>query len=204
MSRALRGHLRRQGLSCTAAFRLFAEEGLAADVASGGELHLTLAGGVDPARLYLHGNNKSPAELRYAVEEGVGHVVVDSFDEIERLRGDHSACWCGCGPASGRTRTQPSRPGQEDSQVRLRPRRVRGRWTPARPRASRCVASMPTSAHRYLRWRSSERLAGVLSRLGDWPLVNLGSGLGVAYTEEDHPPSVDEYVDALLQGLPKA
>src|ERR671928_1355051 len=72
---------------CTAAYRLFAEEGLSADVASGGELHLALAAGIDPARLYLHGNNKSPAELDYATETGIGHIVVDSFDEIERLRG---------------------------------------------------------------------------------------------------------------------
>src|SRR5919206_3939734 len=72
---------------CTAAYRLFAEEGLSADVASGGELHLALAAGIDPARLYLHGNNKSPAELDYAIESAIGHIVVDSFEEIERLRG---------------------------------------------------------------------------------------------------------------------
>ena len=69
----------------TAVYRLFADEGLSADVASGGELHLALAGGYDP-RLYMHGNNKSPAELNYAIERGIGHIVVDSFDEIERLR----------------------------------------------------------------------------------------------------------------------
>src|SRR5919106_53484 len=46
-----------------------------------------LAAGMDPQRLYMHGNNKSPAELDYAIENGLGHIVVDSFDEIERLRG---------------------------------------------------------------------------------------------------------------------
>ena len=76
---------------CTAAYRLFAEEGLSADVASGGELHLALAAGMDPKRLYMHGNNKSQAELDYAIESGVGHIVVDSFDEIERLRGRAAA-----------------------------------------------------------------------------------------------------------------
>ena len=79
---------------CTAAFRLFADEGLSADVASGGELHLALNAGMDPARLYMHGNNKSPAELDYAIESGLGHIVVDSFDEIDRLRGRGSACCC--------------------------------------------------------------------------------------------------------------
>ena len=70
---------------CTAAFRLLVEEGLAADVASAGELHLALAGGFPAERCYMHGNNKTEDELRYALGQGVGHIVVDSFDEIERL-----------------------------------------------------------------------------------------------------------------------
>src|SRR3954465_8710881 len=48
---------------CAAAYRLMAEEGLACDVATGGELHLALAAGYEPERLYLHGNNKSEQEL---------------------------------------------------------------------------------------------------------------------------------------------
>src|SRR5919197_2999030 len=70
---------------CTAAYRLMAEEGLACDVASGGELHLALAGGYEPERLYMHGNNKTEGELEYALACGIGHIVVDSFDEIARL-----------------------------------------------------------------------------------------------------------------------
>lgn len=70
---------------CTAAMRIFAEEGLSCDVASGGELHLALRAGFAPERIYMHGNNKSEPELEYAVTSGVGHIVVDSFDEIERL-----------------------------------------------------------------------------------------------------------------------
>ena len=70
---------------CTAVYRLLAEEGLACDVASGGELALALRGGFDPARIYLHGNAKSDAELQAALDAGVGHIVIDSFDEIDRL-----------------------------------------------------------------------------------------------------------------------
>src|SRR2546423_989037 len=66
---------------CTAAYRLLADEGLACDVASGGELHMALRGGFAPERIYLHGNNKSESELEYAIEQGVGHIVVDSFDQ---------------------------------------------------------------------------------------------------------------------------
>ena len=57
-------------------------------MASGGELALALRGGFDPARIYLHGNAKSDAELREALDAGVGHVVLDSLDELERLERD--------------------------------------------------------------------------------------------------------------------
>ncbi len=70
---------------CTAVYRVLAEEGIACDVASGGELALALRGGFDPARIYMHGNAKSVAELHEARAAGVGHIVVDNADEIERL-----------------------------------------------------------------------------------------------------------------------
>src|SRR5688572_25533217 len=70
---------------CKAMAALAHEEGMCVDVSTGGELHVALAAGVPPHRLVLHGNNKSTAELTRAVEVGVGRIIVDSFDEIERL-----------------------------------------------------------------------------------------------------------------------
>ncbi len=70
---------------CTAVARWVAEEGLCLDVCSDGELTVALRAGFDPARIGYHGNNKTEPELRRAVAEGVGRVVVDSFDEIDRL-----------------------------------------------------------------------------------------------------------------------
>jgi diaminopimelate decarboxylase len=61
------------------------EEGLGVDVASGGELELALRGGVPGKSITLHGNNKSDAELRRALEVGVGRIVVDSFTEVDVL-----------------------------------------------------------------------------------------------------------------------
>ncbi|MGC4173870.1 diaminopimelate decarboxylase [Demequina sp.] len=61
------------------------EDGLSIDVASGGELEIALRGGMPASRIGLHGNNKSDAELRRALEVGVGRIVVDSFTEIEVL-----------------------------------------------------------------------------------------------------------------------
>jgi diaminopimelate decarboxylase len=71
---------------CTAVLSLFAQEGLMCDVASEGELHLALNAGFSPERIVMHGNAKSVSELRMAVERRVGLIVIDNFDEIERLR----------------------------------------------------------------------------------------------------------------------
>lgn len=65
--------------------RWMAEGGLGLDVASGGELEVALAAGTDPAQIGMHGNNKSVAEIRRAVEVGVGSIIIDSLQEIERI-----------------------------------------------------------------------------------------------------------------------
>lgn len=70
---------------CKAMARLAHEEGMHLDVASGGELHVALAAGVPADQLVLHGNNKSEFELRLALEHGVSRIVVDSFDELDRI-----------------------------------------------------------------------------------------------------------------------
>ena len=70
---------------CTTIAQWVAEEGLNLDVCSAGELTVALRAGFDPERIGYHGNNKTHAELRRAVHEGVGRIVLDSFVEIERL-----------------------------------------------------------------------------------------------------------------------
>jgi diaminopimelate decarboxylase len=70
---------------CTSVARWITEEGLSLDVCSDGELTVALRAGVDPARIGYHGNTKTEVELRRAVAEGVGRIVVDSFEEIARL-----------------------------------------------------------------------------------------------------------------------
>lgn len=76
-----------KSLLTTAVARWAREEGLGIDVCSGGELAVALAGGVDPARIIMHGNAKSPEELRAALRVGVGRIVVDSCMEIAYLAG---------------------------------------------------------------------------------------------------------------------
>jgi diaminopimelate decarboxylase len=70
---------------CVAMARLAFEEGMCLDVSTGGELHVALTAGVPAHRLVLHGNNKSDAELASALAVGIGRIVVDSFDEIDRI-----------------------------------------------------------------------------------------------------------------------
>jgi diaminopimelate decarboxylase len=74
---------------CLAMARLVHEEGMCLDVATGGEMHVALAAGVPADRLVLHGNNKSLDELRLARELGVRRIVIDSFDELDRLHRLH-------------------------------------------------------------------------------------------------------------------
>ncbi|GAA4828635.1 diaminopimelate decarboxylase [Saccharopolyspora rosea] len=82
-------HYASKAFLCTEVARWVAEEGLSLDVCSGGELAVALRGGFPPERITFHGNNKSSAELTAAVRAGVGSVVLDSFHEIARL--DHIA-----------------------------------------------------------------------------------------------------------------
>ncbi|HKI40701.1 MAG: diaminopimelate decarboxylase [Mycobacterium sp.] len=76
-----------KSLLTTAVARWAREEGLGVDVCSAGELAVALAGGVDPARIVMHGNAKSPDELRDAARAGVGRIVLDSCIEIAYLAG---------------------------------------------------------------------------------------------------------------------
>jgi diaminopimelate decarboxylase len=70
---------------CTAMVKLVDEEGLHLDVATGGELHVAMRAGFPTDRIVLHGNNKSVEELEQALDAGVGRIVADSFDELDRL-----------------------------------------------------------------------------------------------------------------------
>jgi diaminopimelate decarboxylase len=70
---------------CTEVVRWICDEGLSLDVCTGGELAVAIRGGMPGERIGLHGNNKSIAELRDALAHGVGRIVVDSFEEIERV-----------------------------------------------------------------------------------------------------------------------
>jgi diaminopimelate decarboxylase len=191
---------------CVAANRVMAEEGLSCDVASGGELQLALAGGFEGPRIYMHGNNKTEAELGLALERRVGHIVVDSFDELDRLER----------LARGRSqrvllRVTPGIKPSTHSYIQTGADTKFGFALEEVPQAvERCSEAgldlRGLHAHigsQILQLEVFEKLAEVLAAIGDWPLLNLGGGLGIAYTEDDQPPSIEDYVDALLRHAPE-
>ena len=187
---------------CTAVFRLFAEEGLSADVASGGELHLALAAGMDPERLYMHGNNKSPAELDFAIESGVGHIVVDSFDEIERLGGRDQRVLLRVTPGIEPSTHEFIQTGQADSKFGFQVEDVTRAIEACADAGLELRGLHAHIGSQILDVDVFERLGELLAGMSDYPLLNLGGGLGIAYTADDAPPSVEEYADALVRHAP--
>ena len=188
---------------CTAAYRLFAEEGLSCDVASAGELHLALAGGFDPERIYMHGNNKTEEELAYAVERGVGTIVLDSFHEIGRVQrlAPRQRVMLRVTPGIKPSTHSYIQTGQVDSKF--------GFAIDDLPRALDALGDLELCglhAHigsQIFELEPFEKLAEVLGALGDWPRLNLGGGLGIAYTADDEPPSIEDFAEALLKHAPK-
>jgi diaminopimelate decarboxylase len=188
---------------CTAAYRLFAEEGLSADVASGGELHHALAAGMDPKRLYMHGNNKSPVELDYAIESGIGHIVVDSFDEIERLRGREQRVLVRVTPGIEPSTHAAIQTGQVDSKFGFQIDDVESAVHACADAGLELRGLHAHIGSQIVDLEVFARLGELLGGMGDWPLLNLGGGLGIAHTAEDEAPSIEDYVDALVRHAPE-
>jgi diaminopimelate decarboxylase len=187
---------------CTAAYRLFAAEGLACDVASGGELALALRGGFDPERIYLHGNAKSREELGEAVAAGVGHVVVDNFDDIDRLEelvpaGSSQRVLVRVRPGVKPSTHDFISTGQVDSKFGLGLDDARAAID--RLRGSDRLELVGLHMHigsQIFELASFRKAIEAIAGLGDFPVYNLGGGLGVAYTAQDEPPSIEAYVEA--------
>jgi diaminopimelate decarboxylase len=195
----------------TAVYRLCGELGLSVDVASGGELHMALRAGLDPSRIYLHGNNKTDAELRYAVEAQVGHVIVDSFGEIARLDALLDR------PQEVLIRVTPGilpsthsyvQTGGLDSKFGFGLEDGLAERAIAEVRASRHLRLVGLHAHIGSQifelepyTAAIEALAGLADGGWECRILNVGGGLGIAYTSADQPPSIESYVDVKVQGV---
>ena len=191
---------------CTAVLALFASEGLWCDVASGGELYLALEAGFRPERIVVHGNAKSEAELRMALRHRVGLIVVDNFDEIDRLarlvaegaladRGGGQPVLVRVTPdVSGETHEKIST-GQADSKFGFA--MAEAGDAIARLQAVEGLSLQGLHAHigsQLLGLEPFRREADELSKLGEFPVWDLGGGLGVQYTEDQRPVALDRGV----------
>ena len=194
---------------CTAAYRLFAEEGLSVDVASGGELHLALHAGFDPARIVMHGNNKSDEEILAAARTGIGLLVLDSFDEIERcerLLDEPQRVLIRVTPGIKPSTHDFITTGQLDSKFGFGLADGLAERAIERVLGSDLLDLVGLHAHIGSQIFELEPYALAIRALGEiageWcRVVDVGGGLGVAYAAEDEPPSIDAYVDVKVRGV---
>ena len=195
---------------CTAMARLAYEEGMRLDVASGGELYLALRAGVPGSALAFHGNNKSNAELRMAITEGVRHIVVDSFDELDRLDALHSE---GMPVPKVLARITPGvhahthefiATGQDDSKFGFNLGNGDAHRAIDRMRRSPSVQLEGVHCHigsNVFEASNFAKAAEVMARFSiplDLPELVLGGGLGVPYVEGEEAPSITQWANVLL------
>jgi diaminopimelate decarboxylase len=201
---------------CTAVLALFAEEGLWCDVASGGELQLALNAGFAAERIVMHGNAKSEAELAMALEERVGLIVVDNFDELDRLERLTAGGARGADDQPVLMRVTPDVRGETHEKISTGQADSKFGFSIAdAPAAISRIGGIDglalTGLHAHvgsqlLELEPFRREVAELAKLGSeshppggFSIWDLGGGLGVAYTEtQPRPPTIEEYVGTLV------
>jgi diaminopimelate decarboxylase len=197
---------------CLAMARLAHEEGMHLDVATGGELHVALAAGVPAEHLVLHGNNKSIEELRDARAAGVGRIVIDSFDELDRLARLHADD--GLRPKV-LVRVTPGieahthdfiRTGQVDSKFGFGLAAGDAARAVARAQDSPAVELVGVHMHIGSQVFVADFFHDAVEVVAPWvrqvglPELSIGGGLGVAYVEGEQAPSITEWGTAIVSG----
>lgn len=202
---------------CVAMARLAHEEGLLLDVATGGELHVALTAQVPASSCVLHGNNKSDEELRTALQVGVRHIVVDSFDEIERIEKLVSS---GLPAPRVQLRITPGvhvhtheyvSTGQDDSKFGFNLNN--GDAHRAVERARHSTAMQLVGIHCHIgsnvfdvdNFEDAWKVMVDLFLPLELPEITMGGGLGVAYTSSDTAPTMQQWAAVLSRvttGLP--
>lgn len=185
---------------CTAVLRVFEEEGLSVDVASGGELALARSAGFPGDRIILHGNAKSARELETAVDMGA-RIVVDNFDDIDKLDALGK-------PANVLIRVTPG--VVADTHAAILTGHAGSKFGFSLAQAPEAIARLEAASwadlhglHMHIGsqlfdlepWRLAVE---AIATLGDFPAYDLGGGLAVAYTPDRRPPSVTEFVGNMI------
>jgi diaminopimelate decarboxylase len=198
--------------------RWMTEEGLAIDVATGGELAVALAAGADPARIGFHGNNKSEREIGRAVASGVGTIIIDSEIEVERVA--DAAQRAG---RVQRVRLRVNSGVHASTHEFLATAHEDQKFGIALDDARRVVAGIRShdsldfvGLHCHIGSQifdasgfaeSAERLLAVhadLVAVAPVPELNLGGGFGIAYTEADDPRPIEEVAAGIARAVSDA
>ncbi|MFP4220276.1 MAG: diaminopimelate decarboxylase [Phormidium sp.] len=201
--------------SCLAVCAIVASEGLGVDVVSGGELYTALNAGVAPERLYLHGNNKSAQELKEAIEAGIT-VVADNWQDLHilvDLMGDRP------NPVRLMLRFTPGiechtheyiQTGHIDSKFGFDPDSLDAvlQFVSQQPSLN-CVGLHAHIGSQIFELQPHHDLPEVmvswLQRAQSYNVpvteLNVGGGLGIRYTEDDDPPSIDAWVKTICDRL---
>ena len=190
---------------CRAMARLAFEEGMHLDVASGGELLVALSAGVPADRIVLHGNNKSDEELITAREVGVGRIVVDSLDELDRLDGLHAVdglvpkILLRITPGVEAHTHEYVMTGQDDSKFGFGVLVGAAAQAVERAQGSSAVELVGLHAHIGSQVFRAESFAAAIDVLGrfanplELPELVIGGGLGVAYVEGEEAPTLTQW-----------
>ena len=200
---------------CRAMAKLAYDEGMLLDVSTGGELHVALAAGVPGNACVMHGNNKSVDELRAAITAGVRHIVVDSFDEMDRLDALHSDGLHSDGLAVPDVllRITPGvhahthefiATGQDDSKFGFNLGNGDAMRAVDRARHSASIHLVGLHCHigsNVFAANNFAKAAEVMANFAaplDLPELVLGGGLGVAYTNGEEAPTIGQWGSVLL------
>lgn len=191
-----------KSLPCTALYRIMHEEGLGVDVAGGGELVMALSAGVEPSTVVLHGNAKTDRELEMAVAAGVGTIVIDNFDDIDRLErivSGEQAVLVRVVPNVDAATHEAIATGHSNSKFGLS--LADAKLAIGRLRSSNRLRLDGLHFHvgsQILDTQPFARAIEIIATLGEFPVYDFGGGLGARYTCEMRVPSVEEYLDALV------
>jgi diaminopimelate decarboxylase len=209
-------HYASKAFLCKAMAELIAEEGMGLDVATGGELHVALTAGMPPERIVLHGNNKSEAELGYAMASGVGRIVVDSDQEMDRIEAlvaegqPRPKVLLRVTPGVEAHTHEYVMTGQDDSKFGFGLNS--GAAFEAVERADHSPAMELVGLHAHIGSnifllssyvKAVELLAGVVNVL-ELPELCLGGGLGVAYEHDEEAPSISAWAKLLHDACAEA
>jgi diaminopimelate decarboxylase len=202
--------------NCLAVCAIVAQEGLGIDVATGGELYTALKAGADAKKIYFHGNNKSLAELEFAVQSGCT-IVVDNWLELQRLAAMQSDS-----PIRIMLRVTPGidchthdyiRTGHLDSKFGFDPDQVDEVFK----YVSQQNAIALTGLHAHIgsqifELQAHQDLGAVMvqwvNKAAQYGLtieeLNVGGGLGICYNESDDPPSIDQWAKTVCHSMTSA